>query len=167
MTSSIQPRKQRKARYDAPMHVRARQMHMHISKELRARLGVSRRAIQVHKGDKVRLRRGDDAGKTGAVMEVDCRNRVVYIEGFANKNSRGVEKLKPIQPANLEILDGDFAKKDRAAILARGKKKVYAAGKTAMPASPMTSKTSPASQTAAAQNANAAQTSQNVPAKPQ
>lgn len=149
------------------MHVRARQMHVHISKELRAKLGVSRRAIQVHKGDKVRLRRGDDAGKMGAVIEVDCRNRVVYIEGFANKNSRGVEKLKPIQPANLEIMDGDFAKKDRAAILARGKKKVYAAGAGTKTASPMAGKTSPASQTASAPAANTAAAAQNIPAKPQ
>ena len=120
--TSIQPRKQRKARYDAPMHIKAKQMHVHISKELRGKLGVSRRSIQLHKGDKVRLRRGDDAGKIGAVMEVDCRKRIVYAEGFVNKTAKGVEKLRALQPSNLEIMEGDFAKKDRAAILARGKK---------------------------------------------
>ena len=130
--SSIQPRKQRKARYDAPMHIKARQMHVHISKELRAKLGVSRRAIQLHKGDKIRLRRGDEAGKMGAVMEVDVRNRIVYAEGFVNKTAKGVEKLRALQPANLEIIDGDFTKKDRAAILARGKK--VAGAKTGAPA---------------------------------
>ena len=140
MTTSSQPRKQRKARYDAPMHIRARQMHVHISKELRAKLGVSRRSIQLHKGDKIRMRRGDDTGKIGAVMEVDCKHRVVYAEGFVNKTARGVEKLKALQPANLEIMDGDFAKKDRAAILARGKKKVYAAPKSAAPASNVAAK---------------------------
>jgi len=120
--TSIQPRKQRKARYDAPMHIKAKQMHVHIAKELRAKLGVSRRSIQLHKGDKIRLRCGDGAGKMGAVMEVDCRNRIVYAEGFVNKTAKGVEKLRALQPANLEIIDGDFTKKDRTAILARGKK---------------------------------------------
>jgi large subunit ribosomal protein L24 len=129
--TSIQPRKQRKARYDAPMHVKARQMHVHISKELRAKLGVSRRSIQLHKGDKVRLRRGDEAGKIGAVMEVDCRNRIVYAEGFVNKTAKGVEKLRALQPSNLEIMDGDFANKNRAAILARGKKTAVASVKNA------------------------------------
>ncbi|VVB57025.1 50S ribosomal protein L24 [uncultured archaeon] len=136
MSSSIQPRKQRKSRYDAPMHVRAKHMHVHIATELRAKLGVSRRSIQLHKGDKVRLRRGDEAGKMGAVMEVDCKHRVVYAEGFVNKTARGVEKLKALQPANLEIVDGDFAKKDRAAILARGKKKTFANVKTASAPAP-------------------------------
>ncbi len=133
------------------MHVRARQMHVHIATELRAKLGVSRRSVQVHKGDKIRLRRGDDKGKMGAVMEVDCKHRVVYVEGFVNKNARGMEKLKALQPANIEIIDGDFAKKDRAAILARGKKKVFATSNVkASPAQRPAAQANPAGQTAPA-----------------
>ncbi len=132
MFNSIQPRKQRKARYTAPLHARKHLMHVHISKELRAKLGITRRSIQIHKGDKVRLRIGSETGKIGAVMRADYHKLRLYIEGFVNKTARGVEKLKPIQPANVEIVDGDFANKDRAEILARGKKK--AGAKTSAPA---------------------------------
>ncbi len=143
MFNSIQPRKQRKDRYTAPLHARKAMMHVHISKELRAKLGITRRSIQIHKGDKVRLRVGEETGKIGAVMRADYNRLRLYVEGFVNKTARGVEKLKPIQPANVEIVDGDFAKKDRAEILARGKKKAGATAsvKTSMPAAPAATKT--------------------------
>lgn len=120
---SIQPRKQRKARYSAPMHARRKFVHVHVSKELRAKLGITRRSLLIHKGDKVRLRRGDDAGKTGNVMEVDYSDAVIYVEGIVSKTAKGTEKMRPVQPASLEIMDGDFAKKDRADLIARLKKK--------------------------------------------
>lgn len=140
MFNSIQPRKQRKDRYNAPLHVRKQLMHVHLSKELRAKLGITRRSMQVHKGDKVRLRVGTDTGKIGAVMRADYHRLRLYVEGFVNKTTRGVEKLKPLQPANVEIVDGDFAKKDRAEIIARGKKKTGTApaAKTSMPAASAT-----------------------------
>ena len=120
--SSVQPRKQRRARENAPLHVRRKMMHLHASKELRAKLGTKRRALLVHKGDKVRLRKGDKAGHVGAVMEVDYVNLKVYVEGLTHKKARGTEKLRVIQPSNLEIVEGDFSGKDRAAMLARSKK---------------------------------------------
>lgn len=130
MFNSIQPRKQRKDRYTAPLHTRKQLMHVHLSKELRAKLGISRRSMQVRKGDKVRLRVGEGAGKIGAVMRADYRRLRLYVEGFVNKTARGVEKLKPLQPANVEIIDGDFARKDRVEIIARGKKKTIMTPKT-------------------------------------
>ncbi len=135
MFNSIQPRKQRKDRYNAPLHARKQLMHVHLSKELRAKLGITRRSMLVHKGDKVRLRVGTETGKIGAVMRADYNRLKVFVEGFVNKTARGVEKLKALEPANLEIMDGDFAKKDRAEIIARGKKKtgMSTAAKTNMP----------------------------------
>ena len=139
MFNSIQPRKQRKDRYNAPLHARKQLMHVHLAKELRAKLGITRRAMQVRKGDKVRLRVGSDSGKIGAVMRTDYNRLKVFVEGFVNKTARGVEKLKALEPANLEIVDGDFANKDRAEIIARGKKKEKTSmnpSKTNMPATP-------------------------------
>jgi large subunit ribosomal protein L24 len=124
MTQSIQPSRQRFARFNANLHQKKKLLHAHLSKELRAKLGVSRRSMLLRKGDKVRLRNGDDKGKTGAVMEVNYADVTIYIEGIATKNARGIDKMRAIQPSNVEIIDGDFTKKDRAAILARGKKKV-------------------------------------------
>lgn len=126
LTQSIQPSKQRQARYNASLHQRKKLMHVHVARELRAKLGVGRRAMLVKKGDKVRLRNGDDKGKSGAVMEVNYGDLTVYVEGIVRKNARGVEKMRALQPSNLEIIEGDFSKKDRAAVLARGKKKTVA-----------------------------------------
>ncbi len=135
LTHSIQPSRQRYARYNANLHQKKKLLHAHLAKELRAKLGVSRNAVLLHKGDKVRLRNGDDKGKSGTVMEVDYGAVVIFIEGIVGKNARGVEKLRPIQPSNVEIIDGDFSKKDRAAMLARGKKKMGGAAKTSAPVS--------------------------------
>lgn len=121
MVSSIQPRKQRKARALAPLHLRRKMMHVHVSKELRKKLGI-RRSVLLHKGDKVRLRKGDHADKSGQVMDVDYVHMKVYIEGITTKKAKGTEKLLPIQPANIEIIDGDFANKNRAKALSRSKK---------------------------------------------
>jgi large subunit ribosomal protein L24 len=121
MSSSIQPRKQRYARANAPMHERKKMMHVHVSKELRAKLGTKRRAVLVKKGDKIRFRKGKNRKKTGTVLEVDYRDLVLYVEGISSKNSKGVQKLSPVQPANVEIVEGDFGQKDRKAMLERSR----------------------------------------------
>lgn len=123
MIHSIQPRKQRKFRANAPLHSRRKMMNVHISKELRAKLGTKRRSALVHKGDKVKLRVGEKAGHIGLVMEVDYKALKLSVEGLTNKNARGVEKLAPVSPSNCEIVEGNFTLKDRAAMLARSRKK--------------------------------------------
>ncbi len=133
MMTSIQGRKQRRALVNAPMHKRSKEMHAHLSKKLRERLGVSRRSMLIHKGDRVRLRRGDDAGKEGVVMEVDLSDRVVYVEGVVSKTAKGMEKLRAVRLPSIEIIDGDFTNKNRKAILDRSKK-VQAKAKPAPPA---------------------------------
>lgn len=122
MVSSIQPRKQRKARANAPLHARRKMMHVHVSKELRAKLGMKRRAVLVHKGDKVRIRKGEKAGHIGAVMNADYKDLMIFVEGYMYKKARGTEKLKPLPPCNAEITEGDFTTKDRAAMVARSGK---------------------------------------------
>ncbi len=121
MESSIQPRKQRKARYEAPLHLRRKMMHVHLSRLLRTKLGIKKRSLLVRKGDKVRLRKGSKAGHVGVVMDADYSSLKIYVEGVAHRNARGVEKLAPISPSNVEIMDGDFTLKDRAAKIAARK----------------------------------------------
>ncbi len=64
--SSIQPRKQRKARYDAPLHVRRKQVAGHLSEELL--LKYNRRSIPVVTGDEVKIMRGSHKGESGKVV---------------------------------------------------------------------------------------------------
>jgi len=62
---SKQPRKQRKARYTAPLHLRSRLISAPLSKELREEY--KRRSVRVIKGDTVKVLRGESAGTEGVV----------------------------------------------------------------------------------------------------
>ena len=123
MENSIQPRKQRKFRYNAPLHLRKKMVSAHLSKELRAKLATKKRNAPLHKGDKVKLMRGENKGKSGKVIEVDLAALKVFVEGITRRNAKGVEKLVPLDPSNLLLLEGEFTK-DRLAMAQRsGKKK--------------------------------------------
>lgn len=120
-SESRQARKQRKFRYTAPNHARRRMVAVHLSKELREKLGTSRRSIQAHKGDRVKVVRGDHKGHTAKVFEVDLPTLKVYVEGVHSRTAKGVEKLVPLDPSNLVLLDGEFVK-DRLAAVGRSPK---------------------------------------------
>ena len=122
MIDSIQPRKQRKFRYNAPLHLRKKMVGVHVSKELRAKLGTKRRSVPVHRGDKVKVLRGDKSGHVGKVNEVNLKDLKVYVEGITVKTAKGVEKLRAIDPSNLLLLEGEFVK-DRLAMVQRSGKK--------------------------------------------
>ena len=62
---SIQPRKQRKALYTAPLHIRRKIMSANLSKDLRADIG--KRSLPIRVGDKVQVVRGDFKGHEGKV----------------------------------------------------------------------------------------------------
>jgi len=128
-SESIQARKQRKFRYTAPNHARRKMMGVHISKELRAKLGTARRSIPPRKGDKARVVRGEHKGHTGRIFEVDLAFLKVYVEGAHTRTAKGVEKLVALDPSNLVLLDGEFAK-DRLEAINRSPKAVLQ-GKTA------------------------------------
>jgi large subunit ribosomal protein L24 len=121
MESSVQPRKQRKFRYTAPLHLRRKMVAAHLGKELAAKLGTSRRSVGVRKGDKVKLMRGEKKGHTGKVVEVDLSSLKVYVEGVSRRNAKGVEKPYPVDPSNLLVLEGDFSK-NRLAMIQRSAK---------------------------------------------
>ncbi|MEM4555009.1 MAG: 50S ribosomal protein L24 [Candidatus Anstonellaceae archaeon] len=119
---SKQSRKQRKFRRYAPLHIRKKMVSAHLSKELRAKLGTARRSAPAHKGDKVKLMRGEKKGHIGKVIRVDLSKLKVYVEGATRKNAKGIEKPFPIDPSNLLILEGDFSK-DRLEMIQRSAKK--------------------------------------------
>ncbi|MEM4348142.1 MAG: 50S ribosomal protein L24 [Candidatus Anstonellaceae archaeon] len=119
---SKQPRKQRKFRMRAPLHLRKKMVAAHLSKELRQKLGTARRSAPVHKGDKVKIMRGEKKGHIGKVLRVELSRLKVYVEGATRKNSKGVEKPFPVDPSNLLILDGEFTK-DRLEMIQRSAKK--------------------------------------------
>jgi len=114
---SKQPRKQRKYRANAPLHLRRKFLAVHLSKELR--LKYSRRAIPVRSGDKVKILIGSHHGRSGKVDRVDNRHSKVYITGIEAIKKDGSKTMPPLQPSNLMIIELNLGDKKREAMLAR------------------------------------------------
>lgn len=122
--SSTRPRKQRKYVYNAPLHIRQKLMRVHLVKELRSKYGV--RSVQIHKGDKVRIMRGQFRKKEGKVGRVELKRRVVYISGIDTIKKDGTKILAPLQVSNLTVLELELGDKLRKEKLESFKaKKVY------------------------------------------
>ncbi|RMF55296.1 50S ribosomal protein L24 [Candidatus Woesearchaeota archaeon] len=98
---SKQPRKQRKYRYNAPLHVRDKFMHATLSKELRKKYGV--RSIRVRKGDKVIVMRGQLKGHSGKVERVDTKKHRIYVSKAEISKKDGSKAQIPINCSNVMI----------------------------------------------------------------
>jgi len=108
---SKQPRKQRKYRHNAPLHIKSKFLHVHLSKELRAKYG--RRCIRIRKGDKVVILRGDNKKHAGRVEEVNVKKSYVFVEKVEQTRKDGSKSLKQLEPSNLMIIELDTSDKKR------------------------------------------------------
>ena len=113
---SKQPRKQRKALYNAPAHTRGKHLSATLSKDLRANLG--RRSLPLRSGDKVRVLRGDFKGHEGEVLSVDYGSYKVTVEEVTLSKPDGTATFLPVDPSNLVIIDADL--KDNRRIKNKG-----------------------------------------------
>ncbi|MEM3087128.1 MAG: 50S ribosomal protein L24 [Halobacteria archaeon] len=109
---SKQPRKQRLFRHRAPLHIRHKFVHAHLSPALRKEYG--HRSVRVSKGDTVRVMRGDFAGKEGVVQGVDLREGRVIVEGIVVAKADGTEKARPMNPAALMVTKLELKDRVRA-----------------------------------------------------
>ena len=103
---SIQPRKQRKALYTAPLHIRRKLMSANLSKDLRADIG--KRSLPIRVGDKVHVVRGDFKGHEGKVESIDAKRYKVTVEGVTLSKPDGNAVMLPIHPSNLMIIEADL-----------------------------------------------------------
>ncbi|MCG2874767.1 MAG: 50S ribosomal protein L24 [Acidilobus sp.] len=115
--ASPKPKVQRKAFYNAPLHLRHKLVSAHLSRELREKLGI--RSLPVVVGDRVMIMKGDYKGKTGKVVEVDLKGLWVKVEGITRKKADGTEVLVKFRPWNLLILDLNLKDKWRRRIIER------------------------------------------------
>ena len=100
---SIQPRKQRKYRYNAHAHIKHRLLSTHLSAELREQHG--RRNIPVKKNDLVKVLRGSFKGKTGKVNSMSTKKLAAYIDGVESSRRDGTKTFVPIKVSNLMIIE--------------------------------------------------------------
>ncbi|MBI2573220.1 50S ribosomal protein L24 [Candidatus Woesearchaeota archaeon] len=118
---SIQARKQRKFRYAAPLHVRQKFVHVHLSKDLRAKHGV--RSTQIRKGDKVRVLRGQFKKREAQVERVSLHFSKVYLSGLDVVKRDGSKVQVALEPSNLVIVELDLKDKRRKEKLEAAKTK--------------------------------------------
>jgi len=118
--SSKQPRKQRKYRYNAPLHIKQRFVRAHLSKELRKKY--DRRAVALRKGDTVKIVRGQFKGKTGKIDSVSLKDCRAYINDITLPKKDGTKSLFPLHPSNFIITELILEDKKRQRLLDRSKK---------------------------------------------
>ncbi len=122
MKKTIQPRKQRKRRYEAPLHRRQKMVAAPLSKELRKKF--NRRSLPLRKGDKVEVMRGEFKGVKTTVREVDLKKLKVILEDVKRKKTDGTEVRVPLDPSNLMIIEPDMSDRKRQKLVKRVEGKV-------------------------------------------
>ena len=158
--SSIQPRKQRKAWYNAPLHLRRKQMASHLSEDLLLKYNVRRTPVVT--GDEVKILRGDHHGETGKVVSVDTKRRKVVVEGITHKKADGTDVAMPVDASNLLITRLNLEDKRRRAKLGADEEK---AAKTPSEAGKSAAKKAPAKKAAKTPSEAGKSAAKKAPAK--
>ena len=110
--ASKKRRKQRKYRYNAPLHIKQKFVSVHLSKEIRQKY--KKRNIPVKKGDTVKIMRGQNKKKSGKVDRVDHKKIKVYVTGIDLTKKDGSKVQIPLEPSNLMITELNLDDKKRA-----------------------------------------------------
>ena len=118
--SSKKPSKQRKYRYNAPLHIRHKFVSANLSKELRKKYGI--RSLPLRKGDTVKIMRGKFKGKKAKVERVDLKKLKVYLEGINITKQSGVKVGLPLDASNLQIVELNLDDKKRLEAVERKRK---------------------------------------------
>lgn len=98
---STQPRRQRRALFDADTFERRRRMSVPLSRELRTRYG--RRSLPVRKGDTVRILSGSYKGREERVARIDRRDYSMTLDNVTGKTADAKMKPLPIRPSHLVL----------------------------------------------------------------
>lgn len=117
MIESSKPRMQRWFRFNAPMHQRQHFLHSHLDKALRSKLNIKVRAVQISKGDTVKIMSGSKRGTTGKVTSVNLKTGRIFIDSIMKKNAKGKEFGVGISASNVYITALNLTDKVRAANL--------------------------------------------------
>lgn len=103
---STQPRKERYTLHNLPAHKNRAQIASHLDETLL--LKYNTRAVTLRKGDTVRVLRGEYAGTTGKVLEVNTRTRKVTVDGVTVTKAKATQVARPLDPSNLVVTKLDL-----------------------------------------------------------
>ena len=113
--SSRKQSKQRKYRFNAPLHIKQKLASSHLSKELRKKY--SKRRTSLRKGDKVKVIHGNFKKHEGKVERVELGRTRAFVSGIEYTKKDGTKKMIPINPSNLMITELNMDDKLRQKIL--------------------------------------------------
>lgn len=121
MVDSKKARKQRKAFYNAPNHIRRKNISSHLDDPLRKEYGI--RSLQVIKGDTVKVMRGDEdiVGVEGKVAEVDTKAGRIIVEGVTHAKADGTQVARPVHASKVTITKLDLTDAKRKEKLQKAK----------------------------------------------
>ena len=117
--SSVQARKQRKYRANAPIHIRQKLLSAHLSTALKTRYG--RRSIGLRVGDNVKVMKGEFKGRTGKISVSQPQRLRVAIEGLQRTKKDGTKVNIFFSPSNIQINELNLDDKERVKALERTK----------------------------------------------
>ena len=103
---SSKPRKQAKAFNPNPIHKKKRGIRAHVGDDLIEKFDIW--TVRVHKGDSVKIMRGDYAGHTAKVTGVNTKRNVLFIEKVTSVKADGKETPRPIKPSNVLVTKLDL-----------------------------------------------------------
>jgi large subunit ribosomal protein L24 len=112
---SEQPRKQRKARYQAPSHVKTKYLNAPLSAALNEQY--KKKTVRVIKGDTVKVTRGDFVGDEGLVDAVNTKKSKIVVHGVSSTKADGTEVPRGIDASNVQVTKLNLADKRREAKL--------------------------------------------------
>ena len=121
MVKSTKARKQRKAFYNAPIHIRRKNISSHLSEDLQKEYKIH--ALQVIKGDTVKVMRGDEGvfGIEGKVATVITKTGRVTVEGVTATKADGTQIARSVHASKVMITKLDLSDPKRKEKLARAK----------------------------------------------
>lgn len=127
MVKSMKPGKQRKAHYNAPLHIKRKRIAARLQLDKPDARFAGVRSVTVRVGDTVRVIRGDFAhgsdkrvgGKrnaeplTGNVLRIDAEKGRLFIEGATSAKSDNKAEAFPVHVSNVIITKLDETDKVR------------------------------------------------------
>jgi large subunit ribosomal protein L24 len=115
--ASKQPRKQRKYRAQAPLHIKRKMISSHLNETLRKRYKT--RSIPIRKGDVIKIMNGNHKGKTGKIEQLHVKKLKVRVEGIFNTKKDGSKVSLYLDPSNILVQELELSDQKRIALLKR------------------------------------------------
>ncbi len=117
--ASRQPRKQRKFRANAPLHVKHKFLNAQLSKPLRQKYG--KRNLPLRKGDEVLVMRGSFRKKKAKITSVNLKRCRIILENIQRTKKDGTKVNVYFHPSALQIQSLALEDKKRFALLDKNK----------------------------------------------